>query len=45
MKIVDLLVSLRGRRKAAIVIATHDPKICEKLEEVYDIRDGVLAPQ
>ena len=45
IKIVDLLVGLRGKRKAAVVIATHDPKICEKLEEVYDIRDGVLAPK
>jgi putative ABC transport system ATP-binding protein len=44
-RIVELLVALRERVGAAVVVSTHDPRICEKLGRVYGIADGVVSPQ
>ncbi|MDG6991382.1 MAG: ABC transporter ATP-binding protein [Nitrososphaerota archaeon] len=43
-KIVDLLLSLRERIGAAVVISTHDPSVAKSLDHVYAMRDGVIAP-
>jgi putative ABC transport system ATP-binding protein len=45
MKIVELLIASRDKLNSAVVISTHDPKICGGLDRVYGIRDGLLTPQ
>jgi putative ABC transport system ATP-binding protein len=42
MRVVELLISLRARTNAAIVISTHDSAVCEKLDRVHSIKDGRL---
>jgi putative ABC transport system ATP-binding protein len=44
LAVLDLLMDFRGRNSAAVVITTHDPKICEMLGTTLSIRDGLLAP-
>jgi putative ABC transport system ATP-binding protein len=43
LEVVELLNALRRKSGAAVVISTHDPKVCENLERVYTIRDGTLV--
>jgi len=42
-KIVDLILGLSRKSHAAVVISTHDPEVCERLDRVYNIRDGVVS--
>lgn len=42
-QIVELILALRTRIDATVVIATHDPRICDKLDRVYGMEDGLLA--
>lgn len=43
IKVVELLNVLRENLKATVVITTHDPKICEGLDKIYNMRDGMLT--
>jgi len=45
LQIVELILALRGRLDAAVVISTHDTKVSERLDRVYSMRDGVLSEQ
>jgi putative ABC transport system ATP-binding protein len=42
-QIVELILVLRTRIDATVVIATHDPRICDKLDRVYGMEDGLLT--
>jgi ABC-type lipoprotein export system ATPase subunit len=43
LRIVELILALRRKLNAAVVISTHDTKICERLDRVYSMRDGALS--
>jgi putative ABC transport system ATP-binding protein len=43
LQIVELILALRGKLNAAVVISTHDTKVSERLDRVYGMRDGVLS--
>jgi ABC-type lipoprotein export system ATPase subunit len=43
LQIVELILALRKRLNAAVVISTHDTKICERLDRVCSMRDGILS--
>ena len=43
LQIVELILALRKKLNAAVVISTHDIKVSEKLDRLYSIRDGVLS--
>lgn len=42
--VVDLLVSLRGRFGATLVLATHDQSIASRLDRVVHLLDGRMVP-
>jgi putative ABC transport system ATP-binding protein len=42
-QMVDLILALRTRISATVVITTHDPRICDKLDRVYGMEDGLLT--
>ena len=42
--LMDVLLSACDRSGAALVIATHDPAIAGRLEQVWQMSRGVLAP-
>ena len=41
--VVDALLDAAGETGAALVVATHDPLVAERLTRVWDLRDGALA--
>jgi len=41
--VVDALLDAAGETGAALVVATHDPLVSERLTRVWDLRDGALA--
>lgn len=43
LRIVELILALRRKLNAAVVISTHDAKICERLDRIYNMRDGALS--
>jgi len=43
LQIVELILALRRRLNAAVVISTHDTKICERLDRIYNMWDGALS--
>jgi putative ABC transport system ATP-binding protein len=43
LKVVELLLSLKAKLGAALVVSTHDPQVAENLDRVYAMRDGVLT--
>jgi ABC-type lipoprotein export system ATPase subunit len=42
LQIVELILALHRKLNSAVVISTHDAKVCEKLDRIYNMRDGVL---
>jgi len=43
LQVVELILALHKKLNAAVVISTHDAKICERLDRVYVMRDGALS--
>ena len=41
--VVDALLDAAGETGAALVVATHDPLVAERLTRVWELRDGALA--
>jgi putative ABC transport system ATP-binding protein len=41
--VMDLLRKVAGEQKAAIIAVTHDEKIFDRFDRIYDLRDGRLS--
>jgi putative ABC transport system ATP-binding protein len=42
--VLDLLARLRGERRVAVVVVTHDPAVAARFRRRVTLRDGRLAP-
>ena len=42
-EVLELLTDLQADRGAALVVITHDPQVADMVDEVIEIRDGVLG--
>lgn len=42
---IELIINLNKSYKTALVIVTHDLSIAERMERIYTLEDGILAPQ
>lgn len=40
--VIDLLINLAKNENKAVIIATHDPKVANVFEQVYNMRDGTF---
>lgn len=43
--VLDLLLGLRQRREATIVLATHDPNVATRCDRIIELRDGRVTTQ
>jgi len=41
--VIDLMKSLKERRKTTFLFSTHDPKIVGEAEIVYTLEDGLIT--
>ena len=42
---IELIIELNKTFKTALMIVTHDLQIAERMERIYTLEDGILAPQ